>query len=118
MAMQAMQAIVHVSLVVPDQDEAVAFYAGKLDFEIIEDTYQPEQDKRWVVIAPPGFRETGQGAALVLGRASTPQQEAAIGNQTGGRVFLFLRSDDFDRQAPFKKSVHPGFDPVINGLLK
>ena len=87
-----MQRIAHVMLVVRDYDEAIAFYCGKLGFELIEDTYQPEQDKRWVVVAPPGG-----GASLVLGRASDDEQSAAIGNQTGGRVFLFLQTDDFER---------------------
>lgn len=87
------QSIVHVALVVRDYDEAVEFYCQKLHFRLIEDTYQPEQDKRWVVVAPPG----STGASLVLARASTPEQEKAIGKQTGGRVFLFLRTDDFWR---------------------
>lgn len=87
------QAIVHVAIVVRDYDEAIAFYTGKMGFELIEDTDQPEQDKRWVVVAPPG----GQGTTLLLARASTPEQETFIGNQAGGRVFLFLNSDDFWR---------------------
>ena len=87
------QSIVHIALVVKDYDEALDFYVGKLGFELIEDTYQPEQDKRWVVVAPPG----GQGATLLLARAATPEQAAFIGNQAGGRVFLFLNSDDFWR---------------------
>jgi catechol 2,3-dioxygenase-like lactoylglutathione lyase family enzyme len=87
------QSILHVALVVRDYDEAIAFYCGKLNFRLVEDTYQPEQDKRWVVVAPPG----SQGATLVLARASTPEQAAFIGRQTGGRVFLFLSTDDFWR---------------------
>jgi catechol 2,3-dioxygenase-like lactoylglutathione lyase family enzyme len=87
------QSIVHVALVVRDYDEAIAFYTEKLNFELIEDTYQPEQDKRWVVVRPPGSR----GTSLLLARATTPQQQASIGNQTGGRVFLFLNTDDFWR---------------------
>jgi catechol 2,3-dioxygenase-like lactoylglutathione lyase family enzyme len=87
------QSLVHVALVVRDYDEAVAFYTQKLRFTLVEDTYQPEQDKRWVVVAPPG----SDGATLLLARASTPEQETFIGNQTGGRVFLFLNSDDFWR---------------------
>ena len=87
------QALVHIALVVRDYDEALDFYLNKLSFELIEDTYQPEQDKRWVVVAPPG----GQGATLLLARAATPEQAAFIGNQAGGRVFLFLNSDDFWR---------------------
>lgn len=87
------QSIAHVALVVRDYDEAIAFFVGKLQFTLVEDTYQPEQDKRWVVVAPPG----SEGATLLLARASRPEQEPFVGNQTGGRVFLFLRTDDFDR---------------------
>lgn len=87
------QSIVHIALVVRDYDEAIAFYTGKLNFLLIEDTYQPEQDKRWVVVAPPG----SSGTTLLLAKASKPEQEPFIGNQTGGRVFLFLNTDDFWR---------------------
>ena len=87
------QSIVHVALVVKDYDDAIEFYTTKLNFELIEDTYQPEQDKRWVVVAPPG----SIGTTILLARASKPIQEDFIGNQTGGRVFLFLNSDDFWR---------------------
>ena len=87
------QSIVHIALVVRDYDEALDFYLKKLNFELIEDTYQPEQDKRWVVVAPPG----GSGTTLLLARASKPEQEPFVGNQTGGRVFLFLNTDDFWR---------------------
>ena len=87
------QSIVHIALVVKDYDEAIAFYTQKLNFELIEDTYQPEQDKRWVVVSPPG----SQSVTLLLARASKPEQEPFIGNQTGGRVFLFLNTDDFWR---------------------
>jgi catechol 2,3-dioxygenase-like lactoylglutathione lyase family enzyme len=87
------QSIVHIALLVRDYDEALEFYTKKLNFDLIEDTYQPEQDKRWVVVAPPG----SAGATLLLARASKPQQEAFIGNQSGGRVFLFLGTDDFWR---------------------
>ena len=90
------QSIVHIALVVHDYDEAIDFYVNKLHFTLVEDTYQPEQDKRWVVVAPPGWRENG-GTTLLLARASKPEQEAFIGNQAGGRVFLFLRTDDFWR---------------------
>lgn len=85
--------LLHVALVVRDYDEALAFYCNKLHFTLVEDSYQPEQDKRWVVVAPPG----SSGTTLLLARASTPAQQAAIGNQTGGRVFLFLETDDFWR---------------------
>ena len=87
------QSIVHVALVVRDYDEAIDFYTRKLDFTLLEDTYQPEQDKRWVVVAPPG----SNGTSLLLARASTSEQEPFVGNQTGGRVFLFLNTDDFWR---------------------
>ncbi|MSR05674.1 MAG: VOC family protein [Gemmatimonadetes bacterium] len=87
------QSIFHVALVVRDYDEAIAFFCQKLRFTLVEDTYQPEQDKRWVVVAPPG----STGTTILLARASTPEQAAAIGNQTGGRVFLFLSTDDFWR---------------------
>ncbi len=87
------QSIVHIALVVKDYDEAIEFYTKKLHFTLIEDTYQPEQDKRWVVIAPPG----SGGTTLLLARASKPEQEPFIGNQAGGRVFLFLNTDDFWR---------------------
>jgi catechol 2,3-dioxygenase-like lactoylglutathione lyase family enzyme len=85
------QSIIHVSLVVRDYDEAIQFFCGKVGFQLVEDTYQPEQDKRWVVVAPQG----SIGTTVLLARASTPEQEAAIGHQTGGRVFLFLGTDDF-----------------------
>lgn len=85
--------IVHVAIVVRDYDEAIAFYTRTLGFDLIEDTYQPEQDKRWVVVSPKG----STGTSLLLARASTPEQERAVGNQTGGRVFLFLSTDDFQR---------------------
>ena len=87
------QSIVHVTLVVREYDEAIEFYTKTLRFTVVEDTYQPEQDKRWVVVAPPG----SDGTTLLLARASKPEQEAFIGNQTGGRVFLFLNTDDFWR---------------------
>lgn len=87
------QSIVHVALVVREYDEAIQFYTGKLNFRLVEDTYQPEQAKRWVLVAPPG----SEGTALLLARASTPEQESFIGKQTGGRVFLFLQTDDFWR---------------------
>lgn len=87
------QSIVHIALVVRDYDEAIRFYTETLNFELIEDTYQPEQDKRWVVVAPPG----SMGTTLLLARASKPEQELFVGNQAGGRVFLFLNTDDFWR---------------------
>src|SRR5689334_3315747 len=87
------QSIAHVALVVRDYDEAIDFYTRKLHFTLIEDTYQPEQDKRWVVVSPPG----SSGTTLLLARASKEEQVPFIGNQAGGRVFLFLNTDDFWR---------------------
>ena len=87
------QSIVHAALVIRDYDEAIAFFCYKLHFTLVEDSYQPEQEKRWVLVAPPG----STGASLLLARAATPEQEAFIGKQTGGRVFLFLHTDDFWR---------------------
>lgn len=82
-----------VSLVVRDYDEALAFFVGKLGFTLVEDRLVPEQAKRWVVVSPPGAVES----QILLARASTPEQKSRIGNQTGGRVFLFLNTDDFWR---------------------
>ena len=83
-----------VSLVVRDYDEALAFYVGKLGFRLVEDSFVPEQNKRWVVIEPPG---ASGGAKLLLARGSNAEQVSRVGNQTGGRVFLFLYTDDFWR---------------------
>lgn len=94
------QSIVHIALVVRDYDEAIDFYTKKLHFSLVEDTYQPEQDKRWVVVAPPG----STGTTILLARASSPQQAEFIGNQAGGRVFLFLGTDDFWRDYEEMKS--------------
>src|SRR5258706_110857 len=82
-----------VSLVVRDYDEAIDFFVGTLGFTLIEDSYIPAQDKRWVVLAPPG----SAGARLLLARAVGEEQSSRVGNQTGGRVFLFLSTDDFWR---------------------
>ena len=87
------QSIVHVALVVSDYDEAIEFYTKKLHFTLLEDTYQPEQNKRWVVVSPPG----SIGTTLLLAKAATAEQEVFVGNQSGGRVFLFLNTDDFWR---------------------
>ena len=87
------QSIAHIALVVRDYDEAIEFYTKKLHFTVAEDTYQPEQDKRWVVVSPPG----SSGTTLLLARASKPEQVPFIGNQAGGRVFLFLSTDNFSR---------------------
>jgi catechol 2,3-dioxygenase-like lactoylglutathione lyase family enzyme len=82
-----------VSLVVREYDEAIAFYVGTLGFSLLEDTYIEAQDKRWVVVSPPGATESN----LLLARAANPEQASRIGNQTGGRVSLFLYTDDFWR---------------------
>jgi catechol 2,3-dioxygenase-like lactoylglutathione lyase family enzyme len=82
-----------VSLVVRDYDEAIAFFVEILGFRLVEDVPVPEQAKRWVVVAPPGARES----QLLLARASSPEQASRIGAQTGGRVFLFLYTDNFRR---------------------
>ncbi len=89
------QSILHVALVVRDYDEAIEFYCEKLKFTLIDDIYQPDQDKRWVVVKPPG--DGDGGTTLLLARANNDTQQAFIGNQAGGRVFLFLQTDDFQR---------------------
>ncbi|WP_313892152.1 VOC family protein [Psychrobacillus sp.] len=99
------QSILHMALVVKDYDEAIEFYTKKLNFILVEDTYQPEQDKRWVVVSP-----SGSGTAILLARASNHEQEAFIGNQSGGRVFLFLRTDDF--WTDYKEMVSKGIEFV------
>lgn len=86
------QRIAHISLLVRDYDEAIAFYTQKLNFELLEDTIL-NAEKRWVVVAPPG----ASGCGLLLAKAATPEQVSCIGRQTGGRVFLFLFTDDFWR---------------------
>jgi catechol 2,3-dioxygenase-like lactoylglutathione lyase family enzyme len=87
------QSIGQISVVVRDYDEAIAFYVKTLGFTLVEDTYIASQDKRWVIVAPPGSMES----RLLLARASNDEQASRIGNQTGGRVFLFLFTDDFWR---------------------
>lgn len=82
-----------VSVVVRDYDEALGFYVGVLGFDLVENTPVPEENKRWVVVRPPGARYGG----ILLARASDEEQAAHVGNQTGGRVFLFLYTDDFER---------------------
>lgn len=86
------QRIAHLALVVKDYDEAIQFYTQKLDFVLLEDT-KIDDEKRWVVVAPPGAVE----CSLLLARAANDEQEKSIGNQTGGRVFLFLFTDNFWR---------------------
>jgi catechol 2,3-dioxygenase-like lactoylglutathione lyase family enzyme len=89
------QSLAHIALVVRDYDEALAFFVGKLGFTCVADEYQAAQDKRWVLIAPPGAPPAS--STILLARASTPEQAAFIGDQAGGRVFLFLSTDDFWR---------------------
>jgi catechol 2,3-dioxygenase-like lactoylglutathione lyase family enzyme len=87
------RALVHLAIVVRDYDEAIAWYTQVLDFDLIQDVDLPDENKRWVVVAPKGSRE----CSLLLARASKPEQEPFIGRQAGGRVFLFLNTDDFRR---------------------
>ena len=86
------QRIAHIALVVKDYDEAIDFYTNKLDFDLREDT-KIDENKRWVLVAPPGSKE----CCLLLAKAANEQQSRSIGNQTGGRVFLFLYTDNFWR---------------------
>ena len=92
------QRIAHIALVVKDYDEAIKFYTEKLDFQLLEDTPLSDQ-KRWVLVAPTGAKE----CCLLLAKAANEKQMASVGNQTGGRVFLFLFTDDFWRD--FNKMV-------------
>lgn len=85
--------IAYVSLLVREYDEAITFFTSKLNFELLQDIYQEEQNKRWVLVAPP----KSPGTAIVLAKASNEEQEKFIGNQAGGRVFLFMNTDDFWR---------------------
>ena len=87
------QSIGQIALLVREYDEAINFYVGTLGFTLVEDTRIPEQDKRWVIVAPPGSSES----RLLLARAVGEDQSSRIGNQAGGRVFLFLNTDDFWR---------------------
>ena len=90
------QTLGYIALVVRDYDEAIAFFTQSLGFQVVEDSTATDrlgQDKRWVLVSPPGSR----GASLLLAQASTPEETSRIGNQTGGRVFLFLHTDDFWR---------------------
>lgn len=86
------QNIVQLAIVVRDYDEAIAFYTQKLKFDLIEDTAL-SATKRWVLVAPKGSK----GCRLLLAKAKNEEESSRIGNQTGGRVFLFLHTDDFDR---------------------
>jgi catechol 2,3-dioxygenase-like lactoylglutathione lyase family enzyme len=89
------QSLAHIALVVRDYDKAIDFYVGTLGFTLVADEYQPAQDKRWVLVAPPG--NPPGGATILLARAATAEQAQFIGNQSGGRVFLFLQTEDFAR---------------------
>ena len=93
------QRIAHIALVVDDYDKAIQFYTRKLNFDLIEDTILSE-NKRWVLVAPKG----SSGCKLLLARAASEEQVSRIGNQTGGRVFLFLHTDDFERDYHHLKS--------------
>jgi len=97
------QTLAHIALVVRDYDEAIAYYTQVLGFELLEDEDRGP-GKRWVLVAPRGSR----GTSLLLARAANPEQQSRIGNQTGGRVFLFLHTDDFERdyQALLAHGVH------------
>jgi catechol 2,3-dioxygenase-like lactoylglutathione lyase family enzyme len=95
------QQIVHIALVVRDYDEAIAFYIKKLNFDLLEDTVMSET-KRWVLVAPKGT----SGTALLLAKGVGEEQQSRIGNQTGGRVFLFLKTDNFDRD--YKEMIEKG----------
>ena len=97
------QRIAHIAFVVKDYDEAILFYTEKLGFKLIEDTYLSET-KRWVLIAPPGAKESH----LLFAKANGAKQLASVGNQTGGRVFLFLYTDDFwrDYHDLIEKGIH------------
>lgn len=86
------QNLAHIAILVDDYDKAIAFYTQKLHFMLVEDTVLSE-DKRWVLVRPQGTN----GASLLLAKASNEEQKSRIGNQTGGRVFLFLHTDNFDR---------------------
>ena len=93
------QSIGHIALVVREYDEAIDFYVNTLGFSLIEDRFVPEQNKRWVLVAPPGSE-----SSLLLARAANAEQAQFIGNQSGGRVFLFLHTDDFWRDFELYKA--------------
>jgi len=103
------QQIAHIALVVRDYDEAIEFYAGKLNFTLVEDTILSDT-KRWVKVAPPG----SSGCQLLLAKAANDEQQSRVGNQTGGRVFLFLYTDDFwrDHQQMQEKGIEFVREPV------
>ncbi len=104
------QRIGHVALLVREYDEARDFFVDVLGFEVLHDDFMPEQNKRWVTVAPPG----GNGSALLLARAANDEQQRFVGNQSGGRVFLFLETKDFrrDYEALQKKGVEFVREPL------
>jgi catechol 2,3-dioxygenase-like lactoylglutathione lyase family enzyme len=105
------QEIAHLALVVDDYDAAIQFYTDKIGFDLIEDTVLSES-KRWVLVAP----KNSKGCALLLAKAANDEQQSRVGNQTGGRVFLFLYTDDFwrDYQAMTAKKVNFVREPVTH----
>lgn len=105
------QRIAHIALVVTDYDEAIEFYTEKLDFVLREDTVLSET-KRWVLVAPPG----SNGCCLLLAKAANEEQKTRVGNQTGGRVFLFLYTDNFWRD--YKKMQQKGVDFVRDPIVE
>jgi catechol 2,3-dioxygenase-like lactoylglutathione lyase family enzyme len=100
-----MQQIIHMALVVADYDEAIKFYTEKIGFDLIEDTVLSET-KRWVLVKPKG----SNGTCLLLAKAAGEEQTSRVGNQTGGRVFLFLQTDDFWND--YKNLQHKGVEFV------
>jgi catechol 2,3-dioxygenase-like lactoylglutathione lyase family enzyme len=116
--MAVRQSLKHVALVVRDYDEAIGFFVDRLGFTLLADEYQPEQDKRWVLVAPPGSGP--DGASILLARASNDEQAKAIGNQSGGRVFLFLETDNFDRDyaAMIANDIHFVREPATQAYGK
>ncbi len=108
------QSIGHIALMVREYDEAIGFYVNILGFRLVEDRLVPEQNKRWVLVAPPSSDMQASATSLLLARAATPEQAQFIGNQCGGRVFLFLHTDDFCRDFETYKARGVEFvrDPV------
>ena len=104
------QSIIHIAVLVEDYDDAIAFYVNKLNFKLVEDT-KLSAIKRWVLVQPPG----ASGCCLLLAKAANEQQRSAVGNQSGGRVFLFLDTDDFyrDHQRMLANNVTFVRDPIV-----
>jgi catechol 2,3-dioxygenase-like lactoylglutathione lyase family enzyme len=96
------QYLAHIALLVADYDEAIAWYTDRLGFTLVADEYQPKQDKRWVLIKPPGA--PSETSSILLARASNDTQSHFVGNQAGGRIFLFLATDDFARDYAMYKA--------------